>query len=119
MPRNLLISMKVHVCHASDLPPGEKKIIEVEETEIVVTNVDGEYYAVSNFCPHMGGPVGHGPIDTAGETTTIACPFHGWRFDLDSGDPVFPSDKKNLNTYRTALELFDVDIDDSILKVEV
>lgn len=111
--------MEVTVCPASDLPPGEKKIIEVQDTEIVVTNVDGEYYAVSNFCPHMGGPVGHGPIDTEGDQTTIACPFHGWRFDLDSGDPIFPSDKKKLKTYRTTLELFDVDVDDGVVKIEV
>ncbi|WP_436348053.1 Rieske (2Fe-2S) protein [Natronorubrum sp. FCH18a] len=111
--------MEVTVCPASDLPPGERKIINVNETEIVVTNVDGEYYAVSNFCPHMGGPVGHGPIESDDEETTIACPFHGWRFDLDSGKPAFPTDKKQLKTYQTTLDLYDVDVDDGVLKIEV
>jgi len=40
-----------------EIPPGSRKVIEVDGREIGVFNVNGEYFAVLNRCPHQGGPL--------------------------------------------------------------
>ena len=40
-----------------ELQPGQTKLVSNEGTEVVLCNVDGQYYAVDNFCPYMGAPL--------------------------------------------------------------
>ncbi len=74
-------------------PPGERRFIRVENTEIAIINHDGTYHAFKNWCPHMGAPLGKGyvstPNDMESDTPKIACPFHSWRFDIESGKSTF------------------------------
>ncbi len=48
------------VARASEVPPGEMKLVEVDGEEVVIANVDGEYFAFSNTCTHEGGPLVEG-----------------------------------------------------------
>jgi nitrite reductase/ring-hydroxylating ferredoxin subunit len=91
--------MGVRIGASSEIPPGSRKFVKVNGDEVAVINVDGEFFAMQNFCPHMGGPIGFGKIlareTEEGETvTTIACPYHGWRFDVETGEPMFNAKKK-------------------------
>ena len=45
------------VAEAGEIPPGGRKIVEVEGRSIGIFNVGGEYLAVRNRCPHQGGPL--------------------------------------------------------------
>jgi 3-phenylpropionate/trans-cinnamate dioxygenase ferredoxin subunit len=49
--------------------------------EVLLARVGGNYYAVSNRCPHMGGDLSAGKL----EGTTVTCPRHGSQFDISSG----------------------------------
>ena len=53
----------VKVARADDIPPGTKKIVEVDGIEVVVVNLDGQFYAVEDVCTHDGGPLGEGKLD--------------------------------------------------------
>lgn len=57
--------------------------LEVEWDGRVIALIDcgGEVRAIDGICPHQGGPLAEG--DLAG--TVLACPWHGWRFDLADG----------------------------------
>lgn len=80
----------IRVASTSDLKPGENKIVFVEDEEIALFNINGEFFAISNSCPHRGGPLGEGSLD--GEV--ITCPLHGWRFNVKSGvNEVMPNVK--------------------------
>jgi nitrite reductase/ring-hydroxylating ferredoxin subunit len=85
------------VAQASDIPPGERKLVTIKERSVGVFNVNGEYVAVLNICPHELAPVCRGRV---GGTTLpsapgeyiwgregeiVACPWHGWEFDLLTG----------------------------------
>lgn len=48
---------------------------------LCVANVNGEYSAMDNICPHRDGPLGQGFI----EYGKVVCPWHGWAFDPKSG----------------------------------
>lgn len=65
----------------SDLKVGEGKVVQTGGREIAIFNVDGNFYAVDNTCPHQGGPLGEGMVDG----DTITCPWHGWTFDVKNG----------------------------------
>ncbi len=71
----------VRVGRASEIPPGDSKVVAVGDREVAVFNVAGTFYAIDNSCPHQGGPLNEGWLN--GEI--VACPWHGWCFDVRSG----------------------------------
>lgn len=100
--------MRVHVGHVDDIPPGERAFFDVDGEEIAVLNIDGEYRAVRNFCPHMEGPLGRGTVtvfeDEEGcPEPHISCPFHGWEFNLNTGRLV-KQDRVTVRTYEVSVE---------------
>ena len=72
----------VKVAKVEEIPMGRVKVIELEDEDIAVCNVDGEFYAVANVCTHDGGPLGDGFL----HGDEIECPRHGARFSVRSGD---------------------------------
>lgn len=111
---------KIKVCRREELEPDSRKVISVEKgREIGIFNVDGEYYAVENVCPHRGGPVCNGQIqkkikaewkgpgnrieETFSSIPTIACPWHGWEFKLENGEHIGDS-KIYVKTYEVVVE---------------
>jgi 3-phenylpropionate/trans-cinnamate dioxygenase ferredoxin subunit len=71
----------VVVARADEIRQGEKRIVEVDGTLIVVVNLDGRFYAVEDICTHDGGPLGEGTL----QDDQIVCPRHGARFDVRTG----------------------------------
>ena len=47
----------VRVASISDLNPGENKVVFIEGEEIALFNIDGEFFAISNACPHQEAPL--------------------------------------------------------------
>jgi 3-phenylpropionate/trans-cinnamate dioxygenase ferredoxin subunit len=66
---------------ASEIGPGDRKIVEVEGTFIAVFNVGGKFHAIEDVCSHDDGPVAEGELDGY----EIECPRHGARFDIRDG----------------------------------
>jgi nitrite reductase (NADH) small subunit len=85
------------VARVNEIPPGGCKIVEVEGRSIGVFNVHGSFVAVLNVCPHELAPVCLGAVRGTAlvslpgeycwgrEGEILACPWHGWEFDLITG----------------------------------
>ena len=85
------------VARAVEVAPGHCKIVSVNGREIGVFNVDGRYFALANRCPHEGGPLcqgrivalvqseGPGHYRLARHQEFLRCPWHGWEFDIRTG----------------------------------
>ncbi|MFG2276873.1 Rieske (2Fe-2S) protein [Streptomyces chartreusis] len=104
--------MRFVVGAAADLPPGSSTIVYPDRVKsgIGVFNVDGEYYALKNTCPHMGGPLCKGTVRGTSEAEVkpegqpevrwvrsgeiISCPWHHWEFEIKTGRTVFTSRQK-------------------------
>jgi len=71
----------VEVASQEDLPPGERLFLEIDATNIVIFNIAGQYFAISDVCTHDDGPLGDGELDGF----EIVCPRHGARFDVRNG----------------------------------
>ena len=82
-----------------DLQPGACIRVELPDgDELAVYNVDGEYYATENFCPHRGAPLNEGVL--CGHV--IECALHGWQFNVRSGECLTVPDR--LKTYEVLVE---------------
>jgi nitrite reductase (NADH) small subunit len=83
-----------------DFSSARGVVVEVAGREIGVFRVGEQVYALRNACPHQGGPVGCGGLFPAirgtvsegrlreyhdEQTVVVACPWHGWEFDVRSG----------------------------------
>lgn len=98
-----------YVARVDEIDEGERVIVEVEGREIAVFNSNNEYHALLNYCVHQGGPVCEGVVGGSltqeGEDLifekgmgTVACPWHGWQFDIKTGYHTAQSNYK-LPTY--------------------
>ena len=106
---------KYEVCSVDELPPGERKIVEVSGLSIGVFNLNGEYYALNNACPHqladlckgrLTGVVTSssvGEFDWERDGQIIQCPWHHWEFDITTGESVF-NPHLRARTYDTEVE---------------
>lgn len=101
---------KIEVGLASEIAPGEKKIVEEGALSIGVYNIGGAFFAIKNVCPHAGAPLcqGHiqtthrpsevGKYDPALEGRVLRCPWHGWEFDIVTGKGLYDT-KSRVATY--------------------
>jgi 3-phenylpropionate/trans-cinnamate dioxygenase ferredoxin subunit len=71
----------VPIATVSDLPDGERLFVEIDDRELVVFNIAGDYFAIGDVCSHDDGPLGEGEV----EGHDVICPRHGARFDIRSG----------------------------------
>lgn len=109
--------MKQHlVGRVEELPPGSRKLVDIEGRTVGVFNIDNNYYALSNTCPHAGGPLCSGDLtgttvpgeqhyflDWINEGKILRCPWHAWEFYIDSGQAVGDA-KFKVPTYNVILE---------------
>ena len=99
------MAKELFVSKSDELADGDRKIVPNGNYEIGVYRVNGELFAYQNVCPHQGGPACEGLLmakveEVIAEDKTyqgmtfnhdemhIVCPWHGWEFDLATGDMV-------------------------------
>ena len=69
------------VANPGEIPEREGRRVKFGEHEAAVFNLNGEYRAIDNTCPHKGGPLADGIV--AGDS--VFCPLHNWKIDLKNG----------------------------------
>jgi nitrite reductase/ring-hydroxylating ferredoxin subunit len=136
--------MAGHVVATVDqIPPGQRKLVEVGGRAIVIYNLGGAFFALANRCPHRGGSLvdgiqtglvestdpGHYSYSRPGEM--VKCPWHGWEFDIRTGKswcdpsrfrvrqyPVSVRPRTQLAEGPYAAESFPVRLEDNYVVVE-
>jgi nitrite reductase/ring-hydroxylating ferredoxin subunit len=109
--------MKRHVvARRSELPEGGRLIVEVNGHSIGLFHVDGAYYGLLNRCPHQGAELcrgtvvgelrssGPGDYDLDEEKRFLVCPWHGWEFDLATGQSYFDPRRTRVRPYPVEVE---------------
>lgn len=108
--------MRHEICNVKDLPAGSNKIVTLEGRSVGVFNVNGEFYAMKNSCPHQGAPLCVGTVTGmtlpsapgeylyGKEGEVVRCPWHGWEFDILTGKSIFDPHKCLVKTYEVAVE---------------
>jgi nitrite reductase/ring-hydroxylating ferredoxin subunit len=91
------------VARVDDIPDGARLLITVQGRSVGIFNIDGRFFALRNRCPHQGAELCQGSV-VADVTATapgeirydrsrrmIQCPWHGWEYDLRTGQSYFGS----------------------------
>lgn len=109
--------MAKHVVAAVDeIPSGGRKIVDVAGRSVGIFNLDGEFFALRNSCPHQGGPLCRGALsgfvssagpgdyryDRPGEI--LRCPWHGWEFDVRTGQSWVDPQRVRVRRYDVSVE---------------
>lgn len=104
------------VGRVEEIPPGGRKIVTVAGRSIGIFNVQGEFFALRNRCPHQGGPLCEGLLwgmlqarvpgeleyTRAGEILT--CAWHGWEFDIRTGQSWCDPERLRVRRYDVSVE---------------
>ena len=97
------------IAPVDELPPGTRKFLTIDQRPIAVFNINGEFFGLLNRCPHQGAALCEGPLIGLAQSSDpgeieytrlgeiIRCPWHGWEFDIRTGqsycDPEAVSDQ--------------------------
>lgn len=86
----------VSVAKTSDIAPGKMKLVKAGNEFILLSNVEGKFYAIGAICTHMGALLTDGMVDE----DEVLCPDHASRYNLRTGK-VVPDmmSKKNVPQY--------------------
>ena len=100
--------MRVVVGKVSDFENGDRKIVDVNGKSIGVFRIDDRFYALRNRCPHQFGPLcvgelapravsdGPGDVRMAPGPPLLACPWHGWEYDIATGQSFMGPGRGNM-----------------------
>jgi nitrite reductase (NADH) small subunit/3-phenylpropionate/trans-cinnamate dioxygenase ferredoxin subunit len=75
------VNHRVTVGKASDVPEGGSVVVTVNQKDVAVFRVNGQFFAIDDLCPHMGASLSGGYV----ENGVVTCPWHYWRFQLTDG----------------------------------
>lgn len=85
----------IKVASKDEIPNGKTKHVEINGEEIMVANVNGKYYAISDRCGHANASLSRGGLNGM----IITCPLHGAQFDIITG--------KNTKNFSLTVPSFD------------
>ena len=129
---------------ASEIELGGRKLFEIAGRSIVVFNIGGEFFGLTNRCPHKGGELCKGKIsgfvsspepgvyDYMHKGEVIRCPWHGWEFHIRTGKSWCDPLSMNARSYDVVVkkgdaviegalvaETFSISVEDEYLIIEV
>jgi 3-phenylpropionate/trans-cinnamate dioxygenase ferredoxin component len=94
------MSSWLDVASMDELTPGKRRVIDMDGVAVAVFNLDGEYFAIQDICPHDGGELANGEL----EGEVIICPRHGARFSIKTGTVLGPPAYEDIRTFRVRIE---------------
>lgn len=94
----------IKVAQVDDLEDGELMAVEVDGEPVCLAKVDGEVYAFTDDCTHIGGPLNEGELD--GDVLT--CPWHGAQFNVRTGRVLRGPARQDIQTYAVRVDNQDI-----------
>lgn len=107
---------KYVVAAVDEIPPGGRKIVDIEGRSIGLFNLDGEYFALRNRCPHQGGALCEGKLwgvlkaerpgafEYSSSKEILTCPWHGWEFHVRTGQSWCDPRRLRVSRYEVSIE---------------
>ena len=123
--------MKYVVASADEIPCGGRKIVTVAGRSIGIFNVDGDYFALRNRCPHQGAALCEGTLwgalkadvpgvfDYDASRDILTCPWHGWEFQVRTGQSWCEPRRLRVRRFDVTVETYPVSKEGAHLVVDV
>jgi len=75
------MSRFVPVAQVAELAPGQMKMIVADQERLLLVNMAGTFYVISDACGHDWAPLSRGKL----EGHVVICPRHFARYDVRTG----------------------------------
>jgi nitrite reductase/ring-hydroxylating ferredoxin subunit len=98
---------EVRAASLAEVAPGQPTLVTLNGTRVVLARVGAEVYALGDTCAHQGGPLAEGKLSG----TRLACPWHGWMYDVRTGACLFPGRGAAVPSYPARVEADTVWVD--------
>jgi nitrite reductase/ring-hydroxylating ferredoxin subunit len=93
----------------NDVQEGQLVKVEINDKSIVLSKINGKFYAMDSVCSHEGGPLEEGTI----EGFTLICPWHQGRYDIRSAKASPETD------WVTDMQSYSVIVDDNSGEISI
>lgn len=88
------------VAKVSDFPKGSRVLVKHSPFDIIVFNLEGEFFAIEDVCTHDGESLDGGDL----EGEEIICPRHGAQFEIKTGKVTVLPATEDLQTFPTRIK---------------
>ncbi len=90
----------IEIANLDDIPRLGARVVKTDTMDVAIFRTrDDQVFALKDACPHKQGPLSQGIVSG----TTVTCPLHNWKIDLQSGEALGP-DEGCTNTFSTRIE---------------
>ncbi len=98
---------EIRAAALGDVTPGAPHLVMAGGVRVVLVRMGDRVVALGDTCAHQGGPLGQGKLSGA----RLACPWHGWMYDVRTGQCVFPGRGAAVPSYSVRVDGDDVWVD--------
>ncbi len=84
----------------AEIQTGRATPVEVNGTRVALARVGDAVHACADVCAHQGGPLSEGKLSGH----RLACPWHGWIYDVRSGECLFPGRGARVASYSVRID---------------
>ncbi len=92
------------VAETGDISVGEMRPVKWGDQELLLANVEGKFYAISNSCTHREGVLTDGEL--SGEQ--VQCPLHGAAFNVITGEVLNPPARRQIRAHEVRISGNDI-----------
>jgi nitrite reductase (NADH) small subunit len=97
----------VTVARVGAIADGQSEAFAVQGRMVAVFRAQDTYYAIDDFCPHMGASLAGGTM----ESGLVVCPWHAWCFSVRDGTWI--------DNPKIKVDCFEVRVQDDEIQVRV
>ena len=98
---------EVRAAALADLVPDRPLSVTLNGTPVALVRVGEQVHAIGEVCTHQGGPLGEGSL----KGNRLVCPWHGWMYDVRTGQCLFPVRGAPVASYPVRVEAGEVWVD--------
>ena len=86
---------EVRAAALADLAADRPVSVILNGTRVALVRIGEQVHAIGDVCGHQGGPLGDGNL----KGSRLACPWHGWMYDVRTGQCLFPGRGASVPVY--------------------
>jgi len=89
----------IDVAYIGDIAEDSCKLLDLDDEDIAIYNLGGEYHAIEDRCSHDGGDLASGWV----EDRCAVCLRHGVGFDIRTGKGMAPPACEDIHAFPTCI----------------
>ncbi len=99
----------------TEVPEGTIKKVLLKDNEILIANINGNFFAIDSVCTHFGGDLSLGTL----KGNVLTCPRHQAKFDVTTGRMLSPPKVEPYNPKISDLKAYLIRVKNGVIEVKL